>query len=83
MVHFTQFVVLENLSVLDLALSGVKGLKENNNYVGQESSFMSCIVKLLTCLLIALKIDFSLVLAERMRFNTTIRIFLICKFSLI
>ena len=25
--NFTQFVMLENLSILDLALSGVKGLK--------------------------------------------------------
>ena len=30
---FTQFVILEDLSSLDLALSGVKGLKENVSLV--------------------------------------------------
>ena len=29
--NFTQFVVLENLLILDLELSGVKGLKWTNN----------------------------------------------------
>ena len=37
---FTQFVILENLSILDLALSGVKGLIHQKT----ESKLVACIV---------------------------------------
>ena len=35
--NFTQFVILENLSVLDLALSGVKGLRKHCKVYGNYS----------------------------------------------
>ena len=31
--NFTQFVILENLSILDLALLGVKGLKRLKSFI--------------------------------------------------